>query len=200
MTEQIIRPAIPLFLRFYARCFAFPYEEMGYELQHMFRQIEREELTDDDYPHLEQVLNIVNNFQGEELKSIRDNYLYLFGRVEGERPVCSCFSEEFTRVVGIRYDADPFINILLESALPIDREEPLDSIIYYLEYLSIRHDTDTESDFPAINRFMDQHILSWIPAFCDRLLQSSQISLYKEVAVGLSELLVNSEEFQSDNS
>ena len=189
---------MPLFFRFYARCFTFPYEELGYELQHMFRQLEREVLTDEDFQHLEQILNIVNNYQGEELKSIRDNYLYLFGLVEGDRPTCPCFAGEFTRILNIRYNADNFIDVLLDSELPVDSEEPLDSIIYYLEYLSILYESTTESQKIEFNQFYDQHVLLWIPAFCDRLLRSSHISFYKEVAVGLSELLMQSGKYQTE--
>jgi TorA maturation chaperone TorD len=191
-------PAAPLLLRFYARCFTFPFEEMGYELQHMFRELEREEFSGEDYQHLEQVLNIVNNYLGEDLKNLRDNYLFLFGYVEGDRPACPYFASEFTRILNIRYDADLFIDTLMDSELPFDPEEPLDSIIYYLEYLSILYESSIEVDINNFTTFNNQHILSWIPTFCDRLLRISQISFYKEVALGLSEYLLQSGNNQID--
>ena len=44
---------------------------MGYELQHLFREIERGEINADEYPHLEQVLNVINHYQGEDIKELR---------------------------------------------------------------------------------------------------------------------------------
>ena len=163
----------------------------------MYRQLERENLTDEDYPYLEQVLNVVNNYQGEELKSLRDTYLYLFGRVEGEQPACPCFAGEFSRILNLRYNADLFIDRLMDSDLLFDTEEPLDSIIYYLEYLSLLYESLTETDMNSFKKFNNQHIFSWIPAFCDRLLRTSQISFYKEVALGLGEFLLESGEAQT---
>ena len=195
MTSAITRPGISLLLRFYARCFNFPYEEMGYELQHIYRQLEREQFAEEDYPYLEQVLNVVNSYQGEDLKTLRDTYLYLFGRVEGDRPACPCFASELSQILNLRYNSDSFIDKLLESDLVLDTEEPLDSIIYYLEYLSLLY--ESAENIHTFRKFNKQHILSWIPVFCDRLIRTSQISFYKEVAVGLGEFLFESGEFQS---
>jgi len=163
---------------------------MGYELQHIYRQLEREQFTEEDYVYLEQVLNVVNSYQGEDLKALRDSYLYLFGRVEGDRPACPCFASELGKILNLRYNPDPFIDKLLDSDLVLDTEEPLDSIIYYLEYLSLCYETNENKN--SFRKFNEQHILSWIPAFCDRLFRTSQISFYKEVAVGLGEFLVES--------
>ena len=74
MEQSQITPQTPLFLRFYARCFFYPYEEMGYELQHHFRQIEKGAINEEEVSHLEQILNIVNQYQGEDIKFLRENY------------------------------------------------------------------------------------------------------------------------------
>lgn len=198
MILSSISPIAPLLLRFYARCFLFPYEEMGYELQHMFRQLEREEFPEEDYQHLEQVLNVVNNYQGEDLKSLRDHYLHLFGNVEGDQPACPYFAGKFTRSLHIRYNSDVFLDRLMDSDLPVDPEEPLDSIIHYLEYLALLYEFSTETNIEELYKFNNQHILSWIPAFCERLLRTSQISFYREVAFGLSEFLLQSGNYQTD--
>jgi len=197
MSLNIFSPATALFIRFYARCFNFPYEEMGYELQHMFRQLEREQLTEEDFSYLEQVLNVVNSYQGEELKNLRDTYLYLFGHVQGDKPACPYFASELSKILNLRYNADPFLDRLMDSDLLLDADEPLDSIINYLEYLSLLYESADEKDIINFKKFNDQHIFSWIPAFCDRLFRSSQISFYREVALGLGEFILESGEFQA---
>jgi len=186
-----INPLSSLFLRFYARCFIYPYEEMGYELQHIFRQIERGEIYMDDQPYLEQVLNVVNHYQGEELKDLRENYVALFSQWESGRVVCPLLASNFTHIFGIRYSSEKFIDLLIESDIPTDPTDSMDSIVNYLEYFSVLcedlYDTSTEDRFTD---FYNHHMISWIPLFCDQLFRTSNISFYKEVAIGLNEFLL----------
>jgi TorA maturation chaperone TorD len=191
MEHSQITSQTPLFLRFYARCFLYPYEEMGYELQHHFRQLERGEINDEEIPHLDQVLNIINHYQGEEIKLLRENYVTLFTQWQGHQPDCPLLASDFMRGLGRVYDPNPFTDYLLDSGIPIDPEEELDSIINYLEYLSILCEDDPEPIYTVdFNDFQKKHIYSWIPLFCDVLYQVSQISFYKEVATGLKNYLL----------
>jgi TorA maturation chaperone TorD len=181
----------PLFLRFYARCFLYPYEEMGYELQHHFRQLERGEIIEEEILHLEQVLNIINNYQGEEIKSLRENYVSLFTRWEGHEPDCPMLASNFMEGLGKSYDSGPFIDDLLDSGIPVNPEEEMDSIVNYLEYLSVFCEGDLKPlSIEELSDFQNKHIFSWIPMFCDVLYQASQISFYKEVATGLKNYLI----------
>ena len=195
MQQTQITQQTPLFLRFYARSFLYPYEEMGYELQHHFRQLERGEITEEEVPHLEHVLNIINHYQGEEIKILRENYVSLFTRWEGHQPECPLLASDFMEGFGKSYDPGPFIDNLLDSGIPVNPEESMDSIANYLEYLSVLCEGDQESistlDF---SDFQKKHIYSWIPLFCDVLYRASQISFYKEVATGLKNYLLQIEE------
>ena len=190
---QIIKAhnAIPLFLRFYARCFNFPYEEMGYELQYLLRQIEREELEGDDFSHLEQVLNIVNHYQGEEIKDLRDNFVALFSLWENTQPVCPMIASDFMEAIKRDYNADEFVDRLLESGLSVNPEDALDSIVNYLDYFAwlFEQPVDGEHNQELI-WFYENHVLAWIPLFCELLFDSGNISFYKEVALGLKEFVL----------
>jgi TorA maturation chaperone TorD len=195
MQQEQITPQTPLFLRFYARCFLYPYEEMGYELQHHFRQLERGEIIEEEISHLEQILNIINHYQGEEIKTLRENYVSLFTQWEGHQPDCPLLAGDFMQGFGKSYDSGPFIDNLLDSGLPVNPEEALDSIVNYLEYMSVLCDGNLEPvsalDF---SDFQNKHIYSWIPLFCDVLYQASQISFYKEVATGLKNYILQIDE------
>jgi TorA maturation chaperone TorD len=184
-------PQSPLFFRFYARCFLYPYEEMGYELQHLFRELERSAITEEEFPHLEQILNIINHYQGEEIKFLRENYVSLFTRWEGHEPDCPLLASEFMRGLGRSYNPDPFTEDLLESGIPVDEGGELGSIVNYLEYLSLLSEGDMEPlSTTDVHEFLLTHINSWIPIFCDVLYQVSQVSFYKELASGLKNYLL----------
>jgi TorA maturation chaperone TorD len=191
MQQSQITSQSPLFLRFYARCFLYPYEEMGYELQHLFRQLERGEILEKEVPHLEQVLNIVNSYQGEEIKILRENFVSLFTQWEGHLPECPLLASDFMKGFDKVYDSGPFIDDLLDSGIPVNPEEEMDSVVNYLEYLSLLCESDLEPvPTSDLSDFQSKHIYSWIPLFCDLLYQASQVSFYKEVASGLKNYIL----------
>ena len=190
MQSSLITHKTSLFLRFYSRCFLYPYEEMGYEFQYQFRQLERGEIIEEEIPHLEQVLNIINNYQGEEIKNLRDNYVTLFTRWEGHYPDCPLLASNFGEVFGIAYNSTPFIDDLLISGIPVNQEEDMDSIVNY-EYFSVFCEGDLKPfSKDELSKFQNEHIFSWIPMFCDVLYRASQINFYREVAIGLKNYLI----------
>ena len=109
---------------------------MGYELQHFFRQLEVGDTTGEEYTHLEQILNIINHYQGEEIRDLRENYVILFSQWEGGNPLCPLIASDFMRSLGQQYDPESFMDVLLDSGIPVNPDESLDSIINYLEYFS----------------------------------------------------------------
>jgi TorA maturation chaperone TorD len=184
-------PQTALFLRFYARCFMYPYEEMGYELQHLFRQLERGGFSEDEYSHLDQILNIINSYQGEEIKTLRENYVMLFSQWEGGKSLCPLIATDFCHRFNINYDSASFVDDLLDSGIPVNPEEPLDSIINYLEHFSLLCDlTQTALSSDELVFYINTHLYSWIPFFCDLLYRAGQISFYKELSLGLKSFLL----------
>ena len=167
---------------------------MGYELLHFFRQLEVGNTTGEEYAHLEQILNIINHYQGEEIRDLRENYVILFSQWEGGKPLCPLIASDFMHSLGQKYDPESFLDVLLDSGIPVNPDESLDSIINYLEYFSLLCETRsdlTNSDELAV--FQEKHILSWMPLFCDVLLKASNISFYREVAFGLKNYLLQVE-------
>jgi TorA maturation chaperone TorD len=191
MQISLVTPKTSLFLRFYSRCFLYPYEEMGYEFQYQFRQLERGEIIEEEIPHLEQVLTIINSYQGKEIKILRENYVSLFSQWGGHSPDCPLLASNFVQVFGNSYNSSPFIDDLLNSGIPVDQEEEMDSIINYLDYFSVFCDGDLRPlSNEELAKFQNKHIFTWIPMFCDVLYQASQINFYKEVAIGLKNYLI----------
>jgi TorA maturation chaperone TorD len=164
---------------------------MGYELQYLFRQIERGEIREEDHPYLEQVLNVINHYQGEELQELRDNFVALFSQWESGQTVCPLLASSFTNNFNIQYNAENFIDLLFDSDIPTDPADSMDSIVYYLEYFSVLCDEYYEgSKDDRVTDFYNHHLIIWIPQFCDLLFRTSNISFYKEIAIGLNEYLL----------
>jgi TorA maturation chaperone TorD len=176
---------------FYARCFSFPYDEMNHELQHLFRMMERNNISGENYDQMDQVLRIVNQYQGEDIKDLRNDYVLLFAGTEDQNPFCPLIASEFLAIYGKHYDPDPFADLIFDSAIPVNPDEPVETINNYLEYLSIllENSIQNDSDLALLHNFMEEHILNWIPLFCDVLYKSSNMNFYHEVAIGLKEFI-----------
>ena len=185
MMIQNFTPATQHILRFYAKCFVYPYEEMQYELQHLFRLTERDSESTEEIGFVEQVLNILNMYQGMELKELREDYVNLFT----ETAPCPLIAGEFVRRYSIKYDSEVFSELITESGIPVNPDEPVDSVINYIEYLSLLSEDLLldDGDQESVNTFLKEHILVWIPAFCKVLYKTSNLDFYREIAVGINE-------------
>jgi len=180
-----------LMLRFYARCLNFPYEEMNYELLYIYRTLEKSDIEPDEVIQLDQILNILNSYQGEDIQDIRHNYVILFSNANDPKPLCPLIATNFLANFAIHYSPDSFIDILYESDVPFNPDEPPDSIFNYLELFSVLceqyyYDEIEESQ---ISSFIKNHIQNWIPHFCDVLYKATNITFYREVANGLKEYI-----------
>jgi len=193
MNFDLITPASQLIFHFYAQCFAFLYEEMKYELQHLFRIIENEDFSDDDLVFLDQILAILNLVQGEEIKDLRDEYVALFASQSLADPRCPMIASDFFRLTLQKYDSLDMEEFILESGIPVNPDEPVDSIINYLTYFSLLCEdylTGAENADQLILVYKN-HLLRWVPHFCDALYRAAGLSFYKELAIGLKEYILS---------
>jgi len=177
---------------FYAKCLVYPYDEMNYELQHLFRIIEREEVGDDQIEYIEQVLSVINVYQGEEIRDLREEYVSLFTFNETGQPLCPMMASDFNRFKMIKYDPWEAEELILDSGIPINMDEPVDSVINYLEYFSLLCEEALSGslDTDKIHIFFEHHIINWIPIFCDTLYKRASLNFFKEVAFGLKNYLI----------
>jgi TorA maturation chaperone TorD len=174
-------------IHFYTRCFNFPYEELVYELQHLFRILETDIEDEEYFQFVDQILTIVNLYQGEEQKLLRNDYQNLFVQTDEQSPLCPLIASQFLSRYTRHYDVDKFNNLLFESGLHISAEEMGDTITNQLEYLSILCDRYRfeEAGIQEMHNFLRDHILIWIPAFCDVLYKAASVAFYREIAEGL---------------
>ena len=192
MNIDIITPATALIFKFYTQCFAFPYEEMNYELHNLFRVLENEDLIDDELILADQALAIINLYQGEEISNLRSEYVSLFTSSGSENIICPILASDFCKLATKRYDSFEAEEYIYESGIPINSDEPVDSIVNYLQFLSYACEEYLVGnlDSKVLISFFDNHLVCWIPLFCDHLYRVSNLSFYKEVAIGLKESLL----------
>lgn len=177
-------------LQFYAKSFAYPYEQMPYELQHILRVLEQNVSNDEEYMFTNQILEIINAFQGIEFKELREEYVQLFTNYANQEPLCPLIASDFLQRNARHIDVDALFDMFLDSGLPFDESEPPDSLINILEYLSILFNPDDNFNKKDIDLFCKNYIMNWIPAFCDTLNNASGINFYKDIANSLKEYLL----------
>ena len=176
-------------LLFYAKCFTYPYEEMVYELHHIYRVLEQSVNNDEEYTFANQILEIINNFQGMEFKELREEYVQLFTNFGDQEPLCPLIASDFLLRNAKHINVDPLYDMFTDVGLPFDDSEPPDSVINILEYLSIIINPDDSFSEEEIDIFYQDYVTSWIPGFCDTLNKASGISFYRDIAVNLKEYL-----------
>ena len=101
-------------------------------------------------------------------------------------------ASDFCMLASKKYDSFEAEDLIYESTLPINTDDPVDSVVNYLQYLSYACDEYLTGDLKpdTLRSFFKNHISYWIPLFCDLLYRSANLSFYKEVAVGLRETLL----------
>lgn len=187
MANDDIKPALSWLLRFYARCFVYPYDEMTYELQYLFRELEQFSAEEILYEPINQVLNIINSFQGEEQSELRQDYVKLFTASDEERALCPLVAGDFLRQYGKHYEAEDLYDLFFDAGLPFDESGEVDTIINILEYNSLLIESGAVL---REDEFFENHVQNWVPMFCDVLYRASNVNFYKEVAGGLKDLLL----------
>ena len=177
-------------LHFYVKCFAYPYEEMIYELHHLYRILEQNVTNDEEFTFTNQILDLINSLQGIEFKELREEYVQLFTIYGEQEPLCPLVASDFLQRHARHLDADSLMDLLFDSGVPFDESEPPDSLINILEYFSVIIDLNDSFSEAEIDLFYQDYIVSWIPAFCDTLNKASGIGFYRDVASNLKDYIL----------
>jgi len=177
-------------LLFYAKCFTYPYEEMVYELHHLYRVLEQRISNDEEYTFSNQILDIINGFQGIDFKELREEYVQLFSNFGEQKSLCPLIASDFLLRNAKHIEVDSLFDMFADAGLPFDESEPPDSIINILEYLSIIINPDDSFSEAEIDLFYQDYIKSWIPDFCDTLNKAAGIGFYRDVASNLKDYLL----------
>lgn len=163
--------------RFYSKCLAPPYSELGWELQHIFRQMEVACTNELDEQLASHCLDILNYFQGEDISTLQAEFTRMFSHAEDEEPLVSIL---FTSYGAADY-TDSIMDDMYDSLVEISFDESPNSVINFLDYFSYL----SESGEVAENL---EKFTNIILPFSQQFYTVANINFYKEVAKGLSEL------------
>ncbi len=163
--------------RFYSKALAFPYNEMGFEFQHLFRQMEVACRSDEDEQLAARVLQVINNFQGEEISALQAEYTRMFTHEPASRPDVSIYMADYSN----SETADALIARMYESDLGDMYDETPETITHLLNYAAqISDENDPESQLSELPQIINP--------FSQHLYKGTTLGFYKEVAKGLSEI------------
>jgi nitrate reductase assembly molybdenum cofactor insertion protein NarJ len=165
--------------RFYSKCMAAPYNELAFELQHIFRQMEVSSQNELDEQLAAHCLEVLNYFQGEEVSSLQAEYSRMFSHPEDKEPLISiCFTD-----YGNPEEAQKIMDDIYDTMLEVSYDESPDSLINFLDYFSYLSETGEVVD--ALGQF----VMIMLP-FSQQFYKAANINFYKELAKGLNELSV----------
>ena len=182
MNFDFDRQTIGLALRFYARSLAFPYDELTHELQHLFREIEKNIDTDIDNTVASRILDVINFYQGEDLSALHAEYARLFSYVRDEEPLIPLQLSRLTDNINQQKLTDEIVN----STSMFGVEDAHDAIPNVLDLFSSYIEMEDEQ---TIESFFNSFIITGVPAFCEQVYRASNLNFYNEIAKGLNELV-----------
>jgi nitrate reductase assembly molybdenum cofactor insertion protein NarJ len=182
MNFDFNRQNMGMALRFYSRALSFPYDELTHELQHLFREIEKNIDTDIDNTLASRILDVINYYQGEELSALHAEYARLFSYVREEEPLIPLQLSQLT----INIDHVQLMDEIINSTSMFGVEEAHDAVPNVLDLFSSYVEMEDEE---YIESFFDSFITNSIPVFCEQLYKLTNLNFYKEIAKGLNELV-----------
>ncbi len=173
---------VSLAARFYSRALRYPYDELTHEFQHLFREMEKYISTHIDNTITTRVLDVLNFYQGEEMRDLQAEFTRLFTPVENQEPLVSRYLSDFS----VSMDSNDLQDRLYESALMLDVEEAPDSVCNVLDYFSALVEEAPEEAEEVYEAFLKKSI----PAFNENMFNGTTLNFYKELAKGLNELII----------
>ncbi len=167
---------------FYARSLTYPYDEMRHELQHHFREMEKNIENPFDNTIAVRILDVLNHYQGEEIKTLQAEYTRLFTpRGESSAEISLQLENWLTTP-----DLSELEERLFDVGVSQYSGEHPDFITHVLEYFASILDYENEE---WILDFYQKFLKEPIPKLCATIYQKSTVNFYKEIAKGLHDLI-----------
>ncbi|NOX87909.1 MAG: hypothetical protein GXO77_02710 [Calditrichaeota bacterium] len=176
------RAALSNAFSFYARGLMYPYDELTHELQHIFRQVEKNIENAFDNTVASRILDIVNYYQGEEMKTMQAEYTRLFTSIKDKPPVIPLQLGNWVS----QQDLTDLEERLFDVGVTVYSGEFPDFIAHVLEYFASILPYEEEV---WIEDFFHKFLQKPIPSLCKAIYQKTTLGFYKEIAKGLHDLI-----------
>ena len=182
MDIEIDKQMLSLSMRFYARALMYPYDELTYEFQSLYREMEKYISSDADNTLAAKVLDVINFYQGEEMLTMQSEYVRLFTPREEEPPFISLGIQDLAPGI----DISNLMTELEDSALFAEIEDEPELILNVLEHFSslLEYETDEK-----VESFYELFLKPSLPKLAELVYNGTTLNFYKEYAKGLSEMV-----------
>jgi nitrate reductase assembly molybdenum cofactor insertion protein NarJ len=176
------RQALSDAFSFYARALNYPYDEQRHEFQNIFRTIEKNIENEYDNTLATRILDILNTYQGEEMKELQTEYTRLFTPRGETKPSISL------RLGDWLPDGDlaALEERLYDVGVSVYSSEYPDFISHVLEYFASILPYEDET---WIEDFFRKYLEKPIPLLTQKIYKESNLNFYKEYAKGLHDLI-----------
>lgn len=182
MDIDISKEVLSLGLQFYARALTYPYDELTYEFQHLFREMEKLVESDADNTIANRVLDVLNFYQGEEMMTLQSEFVRMFTPREGDAAPIPLFLADLDQAVPI----EELLAELETEGLNAETEEDPELVLFVLEYFA-----------GMLSYANDEHIVFFYSTYLKNALERlagdvynfGNINFYKELGKGLHELV-----------
>ena len=181
MNTDFTDGVVSLALRFYSRALKYPYDELTYEFQNILREAEKKIRTDFDNTVAASILDVINFYQGEEMKDLQAEFTRLFTPMDEEPPLISLQLLD----INARLDTVDLFDRIYESSLFIENEDLPDSIPFVLDYFAVL----ITDDLDEAETFFEKYLRHILPQLNEQIFNASNLNFYKEAAKGLNELV-----------
>ncbi len=167
---------------FYAKALTYPFEEMRHELQHQFRQVEKNIVNEYDNTVASRILDVLNTYQGEEMKDLQGEYTRLFTPHKKKEPLISLRLSDWLK----DRPTDELEEQLFEAGISVYSDEYPDFISHILEYFASILQYEDEQ---TIRNFFDRYLKEPVPALCQEIYKNTNVNFYRECVKGLHDLI-----------
>ena len=176
------RQALSAAFSFYGRALTYPFDEMRHELQHQFRQVEKNIENEYDNTVASRILDIVNAYQGEEMKELQTEYTRLFTPRKDHEAAISLHLGDWLGNTSL-HDLE---EQLYESGVSVYSGEHPDFVPHILEYFASILPYEDEN---TIRSFYARYLKEAVPRLSSEIYQKTTLHFYKELVKGLHDLI-----------
>lgn len=182
MDIEIEKQILSLNMRFYARALMYPYDEMTYELQNMYRDMEKCISSDADNTLAAKALDVINFYQGEDMITLQSEFVRLFTPRDEQAPFIPLHIQDLNPQVPL----DDLLIELEENPLITEVEDEPELVPYIMEHFSSMLEYAEDEQ---IELFYDTYLKIALKKLAQDVFDGTTLNFYKEYGKGLDELV-----------
>ena len=182
MDIEIDKQVLSLGMRFYARALMYPYDELTYEFQSLYRDLEKCISSDADNTIAVKILDVINFYQGEDMIGLQSEFVRLFTPRDDQAPFVSLNIQDLNPQVPL----EELLDELEEDPLFKEVEDEPELAPYIMEHFSSMLEFEEDE---RIEAFYSSYLKEGLNILAESVFNATTLNFYKEFGKGLSEMV-----------